>query len=749
MTSKDSSATFSNASSDIWPLIDLCADFYWQESPNFQCTEIRYSPTLQGELNPLMELKGATLWDMGCLITGRGQSWRQHLTDRKLRHDFKELICKLPSRATSKSSAIYYSINGKARFDTTGAFIGYHCFARDISEQIETEVSLRRFRSAMDMSGDMIYLVDRRTMSFIDVNETAYKSVNMSKEELLARPPQEILAQESQEEIEKRYDRLIIEGGTSRFEREVIDAKGNQVYLETYSRASSIDGNWIIIGVTRNVTRRKQSEKTTQKLHLMYSSLSETNAASLRAVSVESLYHSVCDAAIKGGKFAVAAIFAIDNTQHLRPVAYAGDHGPGLLEVIVPITQEKAEGRGIIGTAFHTQSACISNDFLADSRTSAWHQIGAGGSVASAAAFPLMCADKPVAVLLFYSSEEGVFDEEIVALLQSMADNVSFALENFSNEKQRLEAERVLRESEERFRSLTHLSSDFYWEMDAAFHIRTYEGRILGESNLNAVAALKGRTLWGFENLVCMSLNWDEFHEKLLKHEQFKDIEFSFTNADDVVYYLSMSGEPVFDSMNRFTGYRGISRDVSERRRISDHILYLASHDNLTNLPNRSKFNEILESNVRLARRYEDRTFALFFIDVDRFKLINDTYGHHMGDALLKEIARRLQIPLRVTDVVARLGGDEFVIIINGVHKHEVIATIARNVLAVFNEGIVIENVHCDITVSIGISVYGKDGTDENSLLQHADSAMYAAKDHGKNNYQFYHDSSSDSAQAS
>lgn len=749
MTSEVSADRFFDANSDIWSLIDLCSDFYWQESPNFHCTELRCSPTLEIELNPLLALKGSTLWDIGCLVTGRGQSWRQHLSERKLRHDFKELICKLPSRVSAQSAPMYYSVSGKARFDSEGVFIGYHCMARDISEQVETQVSLHRFRSAMDMSGDMIYLVDRKTMSFIDVNETAYKSVNMTKEELLARPPLEILAQESQEEIEKRYDRLIIEGGTSRFEREVIDPKGNLAYLETYSRASCIDGNWIIIGVTRNVTRRKQTEKTAQKLHRMYSSLSETNAASLRAVSVESLYHSVCDAAIKGGKFAVAAIFAINDTQHFQTVAFAGDHDSGLLELKIPLVQDKAEGCGLISTAFHTQIACISNDYLADSRTTAWHQAGAGGGVASAAAFPLLCAKKSVAVLLFYSFELGTFDDEIVALLQSMADNVSFALENFSNEKQRLEAERVLRENEERFRSLTHLSSDFFWEMDEEFRIRTYEGRILGDSNLQAVAALKGRTLWGFENLECISNSWDKFHQILLEHKQFRDIEFSFTNADDVVYYLSMSGEPVFDSMNRFTGYRGISRDVSERRRISNHILYLASHDNLTDLPNRSKFNEILESNVRLAQRYEDRAFALFFIDVDRFKVINDTYGHHMGDALLKEIARRLQIPLRITDVVARLGGDEFVIIINGVHEHEVIASIARNVLAVFDESLVIEEVHCDITVSIGISVYGKDGTDEDSLLQHADTAMYVAKDHGKNNYQFYQNSSPDSAQAS
>ena len=745
----DSVANPSNLHSDMWSLIDLCADFYWLESANFQCTEIRFSKALPDNSNPLMELKGATLWDIGCLVTGRGQSWRQHLTERKLQRDFKELVCKLPVKAGQKNVPMYYSISGKARFDKSGIFIGYHCFARNITEQVETEVSLRRFRTAMDMSGDMIYLVDRKTMRYIDVNDTAWKNSGMTKEELLAKPPEVVLMQESQEEIEKRYDRLIIEGGTSRIEREIIDHNGIQVYLETYSRASSIDGNWIIIGVTRNITRRKQTERTAQKLHRMYSSLSETNAASLRAVSVESLYHSVCDAAIKGGKFAVCAIFSIDKTQHLRPVAFAGEHSPGLFEVTIPIEQDKAEGRGVIGTAFHTRRPCISNDFLSDARTTPWHQVGAGGGVASAAAFPLLCAKKSVAVLLFYSFEVATFDSEMVELLQSMADNVSFALENFSNEKQRLEAERVLRENEERFRSLTHLSSDFFWEMDDRFRIETYEGRIFGRSNKRAVAELKGRTLWGFDNLVCTSKSWDEFREILLTHQQFKDIEFSFTNAEDVIYYLSMCGEPVFDSTGRFKGYRGISRDVTEGRRISDHIQHLASHDNLTGLPNRSKFNEILESNVKLALRYKDRAFALFFIDVDRFKQINDTYGHHMGDALLQEIARRLKLPLRVTDIVARLGGDEFVIIINGVQDYEIISNIAGNVLSVFSDTILIDGVHCDITVSIGISVFGEDGTDEDSLLQHADSAMYVAKDLGKNNFQFYQYSKSDSAQAS
>lgn len=749
MQSNESDINVADANLDIWSLIDLCAEFYWEESPDFQCTGVRFNSALPLTDNPITALNGSTLWDIGFLVTGRGQDWKQHLSDRKLQLDFKELICKPPSSVGKKALPVFYSVSGKARFDPTGTFIGYHCFARDISKQVETEVSLRRFRAAMDMSGDMIYLVDCNTMRFVDVNDTAWKNSGMTKEELLATPVQKVLIEESIEETKKRYNRLIVEGGTSRLERATKDAQGNQVYIETYSRATNIEGNWIIIGVSRNITHRKLTENTAQKLHRMYSSLSETNAASLRAVSVESLYHSVCDAALKGGPFPVVAIFATNSTDQLRPVAFAGERRAGMAALVIPIAEDNPKGRGLVGTAFKSQEPCISNDFLDDSRTTAWHQEATQDRVLSAAAFPLICQNEPAAVLFFCASEQGVFDDEMVGLLQGMADNVSFALENFRNEKQRVEAERVLRENEERFRSLTHLSSDFFWEMNDNFQLTTYEGRIFGRSNLRAVATLKGNTLWSFDNIVCTSKTWDEFRDILSLNQQFRDIEFSFTNANDITYYFSLSGEPMFDSNQVFLGYRGICRDVTEKRQISNHIQYLANHDNLTGLPNRSRFNELLESSVRLADRYKDRAFALFFIDVDHFKTINDTYGHYMGDALLKEIANLLRQPLRVTDIVARLGGDEFVIIINGVRDHEVIANIAQNVIDAFAEAIVIERVQCAVTVSIGISVYGEDGTDEDSLLQHADSAMYAAKDHGKNNFQFYQNSSSDSSQAS
>ncbi|MCB1649230.1 MAG: diguanylate cyclase [Pseudomonadales bacterium] len=733
---------------EFWSLIRLYADYYWQEDSSFQCTQMRLSSDRQEGVNPLHTLLGSTLWDIGCLVSGRGQSWRQHLTDRKLQREFHELICKVPLPEDSDIPSLYISINGRPRYSPEGEFLGYHCLAREITEQMETENSLRRFRAAMDMSGDMIYLIDRKTLQYLDVNTTAWKNSGMTREALLKAGPLLASPQESRDALERRYDRLIIEGGTSRIEHQSMDAGGNPLYLETYSRASSIDGNWIIIAVTRNITRRKRMEETTQKLHQMYSSLSETNAASLRATSEEELYRSICDAALKGGKFAMACIFAPDNTGNLVAVASAGRQAENLPNVIVPLDASDTRAQGLIGSAYHGARACVSNDYLADPRTSYWHQLGEHDQVASAASFPLLCQGKAVSVLLFYAIEKDVFDEEIVKLLQSMADNVSFALENFSNERQRKNAEDILRENEERFRSLTHLSSDFFWEMDSQFRLQTYEGRIAGDSNTQAVAAIKGHTPWGFDSLACASLTWKEFEALLRSHERFKDIEFSFSNDEGVVYHLSINGEPVFTCDGKFQGYRGIARDITERRRISNRIQYLATHDNLTGLPNRTKFNELLENNSKLAQQHDGHTFALFFIDVDRFKKVNDSHGHHIGDVLLQEIARRLKHPLRTGDTVARLAGDEFVILLSPAKDRAELIPIADKVLKAFHGGVTVQGVFCDISVSIGISLFGQDAHDEETLLQHADAAMYLAKQQGKDNYCFY-DEALVSAQAS
>jgi diguanylate cyclase (GGDEF)-like protein/PAS domain S-box-containing protein len=180
-----------------------------------------------------------------------------------------------------------------------------------------------------------------------------------------------------------------------------------------------------------------------------------------------------------------------------------------------------------------------------------------------------------------------------------------------------------------------------------------------------------------------------------------------------------------------------IVEDITERRDAQSRVQYLATHDELTGLANRTLFHELLTHAIARERRY-GRGFAVLFIDLDRFKIINDSLGHEGGDQLLKEIAARLKANVRESDVLARFGGDEFVLLANGVPDRASAAVVARNLLLLTLKPVRIAGQQCRVTASVGIAMYPDDATDVSALMKHADMAMYRAKEEGKNGFQFY-----------
>lgn len=173
------------------------------------------------------------------------------------------------------------------------------------------------------------------------------------------------------------------------------------------------------------------------------------------------------------------------------------------------------------------------------------------------------------------------------------------------------------------------------------------------------------------------------------------------------------------------------------RKQAEDYMQYLATHDGLTRLPNRVMFSELLNMAIESARRNK-RTFAVLFIDLDNFKTINDTLGHGAGDQLLRAIAVRLKATLRASDVVARLGGDEFVVLLQELPRAEASGEVARKILSAIIKPVELAGQESRVTASIGISTYPADAQDEQGLMKRADTAMYSAKEEGRNNFQFY-----------
>jgi diguanylate cyclase (GGDEF)-like protein/PAS domain S-box-containing protein len=193
----------------------------------------------------------------------------------------------------------------------------------------------------------------------------------------------------------------------------------------------------------------------------------------------------------------------------------------------------------------------------------------------------------------------------------------------------------------------------------------------------------------------------------------------------------------VHNESGDITHYVGMLIDISERKLAEDYILHLAQHDALTELPNRLLFIDRLRQSFSRAKM-ERTKVALLFMDIDRFKTINDSLGHHVGDQLLQEVARRLKRCIEGVNTIARLGGDEFVIVLEHVTLIQEVGHVASRIINAMKEPVIVGEHTLGITVSIGIGIYPEDGSDVIGLMKSADAAMYHAKEMGRNNYQFF-----------
>jgi diguanylate cyclase (GGDEF)-like protein/PAS domain S-box-containing protein len=377
---------------------------------------------------------------------------------------------------------------------------------------------------------------------------------------------------------------------------------------------------------------------------------------------------------------------------------------------------------------FESGEALWSPDITTDPRVrdrGLWQGTGLlGGFV-----FPVVAEGRTIGVLNFSSRKAREPDQRLLQASRVIGSQIGQFL-------QRKTAEASLRDSEARFRSLTQMSTDFYWETDESHR---FTQLVHGPNYLPAEMGrgVIGKAPW---ELPCESpdeAGWAAHRATLDKHVPFRDFEFARRMPDGVVRYLSISGDPRFSPEGAFVGYRGVGRDITEIALARERIASLAYSDPLTGLANRTSLMPALEQSVQRARRKNSK-LAVVFLDLDGFKQINDVHGHDAGDTLLIELAGRLRDNLRSSDLIARLGGDEFLVVLEEVQDPKPVEIVANKLLVETVRPYTLPGAQASVTASIGISIFPDDAADATALMKHADIAMYAAKQAGKNTCRFY-----------
>ena len=242
------------------------------------------------------------------------------------------------------------------------------------------------------------------------------------------------------------------------------------------------------------------------------------------------------------------------------------------------------------------------------------------------------------------------------------------------------------------------------------------------------------------QSLLCSGIHSPAFHKKMMETLTLTNSwqgEMRNRRKNGGVYVEWRSLKRVHDQQGAVTHHVAVFSDITERKLTEEHMRYLAHYDALTDLPNRLLFTDRMQQALTQARRSKTR-MAIMFLDIDQFKLVNDTCGHNVGDRLLKSTAERLLDCLLKTDSVARIGGDEFVVLLPSVNDEQEARTRAEKILAVINQPFDLPGINFPITVSIGVAVYPDHGDDEKRLLMNADIAMYHAKKSGRNNVKLY-----------
>jgi diguanylate cyclase (GGDEF)-like protein/PAS domain S-box-containing protein len=478
------------------------------------------------------------------------------------------------------------------------------------------------------------------------------------------------------------------------------------------------------------VDDRKRAQDALRKTLRARTVLAECNHVMVHATDEMSLLEDMCRTVVEVGKYRMAWIGYTDpDGRTVTPVARAGAHPSRPGSPTTPVAIDDLNYRAP-GAADGSGSWLVA-DLPGD----------AAGGPADAPAFdlcvslPLKDRNKVFGILTIYEAEANSFDSEQTAVLEELAEDIAFGVISLRTKAAHEAAERDLRATEEKLSSILDSIDNVVWSASESnfIYLNSVVEKIYGRP---PAAFFDDKNLW-FE-----VVHPADRHDVVAAHGALSaqagfTLEYRIMRPDGEVRWVEERARAIRNAQGQLLRFDGIAIDISERKAYEARIEYLADHDALTDLANRNLLGDRITQAMAHARR-NGLLLGVLFLDLNRFKGVNDSFGHELGDALLLEVSSRLKYVVREGDTVARQGGDEFIILLTDVQRPTDVAAVAYKIFDVFSTPFVIQGHELFISTSIGATLYPADGDDMQTLLRNADTAMYRAKEEHGNAFQFY-----------
>ncbi len=480
---------------------------------------------------------------------------------------------------------------------------------------------------------------------------------------------------------------------------------------------------------------RCQADARNQRLTGLYNALSQCNQAIVRSRSERELFERMCQAAVEHGGMKMVWVGLLDeDARHIRPLCA---HGSGTEYLVdLPLATDAADplSHGPTGRAVLSGLAQWCQDFQHDPATTPWHERAVRYGWGASAALPLQRNGQVIGALTLYSGEPHAFDEAARTLIEEMVMDLDYALDSFQREQARQAASTALQRSEQRLRTIIETEPE-------CIKVVAADGQLL-EMNQAGMAMLQADTLQQIQQLGLLHFVLPDYHAAFMQlHQQVMSgqsgtLEFEISGLQGQRRWLETHAAPMRDEDGSISMQLAITRDITQRKQNEQHIRYLAHYDVLTGLPNRVMLEEQAEQILQQAAR-QQQELALMFLDLDHFKDINDSLGHSVGDALLVQLAARLRQLVPDGALVSRLGGDEFILLLPEMNA-PMAEALAQQLLGDIAHPYQVTPYDLNVSASIGIALYPRDGLDLETLSRRADAAMYLAKKAGRSCFRFY-----------